>query len=342
MLRSLVASLALLASLLVGDRARADVQAGAEAPEVTAQARDAFVLGTSLVEQARWAEALESFERAARLRPHAITSYNLAVCHRALGAYTLARRRYEEALRLGSAQAEGERLPSPVRTEIEGLLAQLDGVVARVEMTIDPAPVKVSIDGRPLLFVGETLALAGARAPAPAEPVTARRFVVELNPGVHTVTVQRDGYADVVETLTTRPGARLELPLQLDRLPSTLRIDSTPRDSVVRVDGVDVGTSPLTIQRPPGPHRIVILRPDYVAYDAQLATHPGEDLRITGHLVREHTPITKRWWFWAGAGAVAVTIAVVSYAVVRSADTPEQAPFDGGTLGWTVPAALRF
>ena len=73
---------------------------------------------------------------------------------------------------------------------------------------------------------------------------------------------------------------------------------------------------------------------------------PGLDLTRQRDLLDNDNdatdPLTKRWWFWAGAGAVAATIAVVSYAVVRSTETPEQAPFDGGTLGWTVPAALRF
>ena len=330
--------LALLFALATVRLARAD--AGDE--DARGGAREAFVEGTALVEEARWSEALESFERAARLMPHPITSYNVAACHRALGAYTQARLRYREALALADTSGSADPLDPAVRTEIEALLGQLDGAIARFDVTIAPAPALVSVDGRPLLFVGERLAIAGARPPGPAEPVPVGAFVIELNPGVHTVTVQRDGHADVVRTIPTKPGSRTDVVLQLDRLPSTMRIASTPPESVVRIDGIDVGTSPLVVTRPPGIHRVVIVRPGYVTYETQVATHPGEDLRITGNLAPQTTPITKKWWFWTAIGATVAAAAVVSYAVVKSSEEPAQAPFDGGSLGWTVPPAVRF
>lgn len=312
------------------------------ATDETTEAREAFVDGARLVEDARWAAALERFGRAAQLKPHAITSYNVAACHRALGAYTLARRSYAESLRLSDAAPDGDRLAPAVRTEVEGLLAQLEGVVARLDVTVEPTPVKISIDGRPLVFDTPTSAVVGARGNSDLAPVTVSHFVVELDPGVRTVTVQRDAFGDAVQTYTLKPGSRTETTFHLDRLPSRLHISSTPSESVVRVDDLDVGTSPITLTRPPGPHHVVIVRPGFVTYEAQVSTHPGEDLRITGNLAAESTPITRRWWFWAGLGAALVTVGVVSYAVVRSAETPERAPFDGGSLGWTVPAHFAF
>ena len=309
-----------------------------DADVTTAEARRAFVEGARHVEEARWAEALDRFEESARLRPHAVTSYNVAACHRALGAYTQARRRYAEALRLSDAEPAGAPLPAPVRSEIEGLLGQLDGVVAHVDVTLTPAHALLSVDGRPLLFGSEHSAVAGLRNPGGAEPVAVEHFSVELDPGVHTFTVRREGYADVVSTISPGPGSRSKLALHLDRLPSTLHIASLPTESVVRVDGLDVGTSPITVTRPAGTHRVAILRPGFTPYDVQVSTHPGEALRITGKLSPEVIPLTKRWWFWAGLSAAVIGAGFVTYAGVRSTETPAQAPFDGGTLGWTVPA----
>lgn len=313
-----------------------------EPVDPTSEAREAFVQGAKLVEEARWAEALERFGRAAALRPHAITSYNVAACHRALGAYSDARRSYAESLRLSDAAGGDDRLTVPVRSEVEALLGQLDGVVARLEVTVEPAPVKLSVDGRPLVFDTASTAFVGARGARDAAPVTASRFVIELDPGVRTITVQRDDFGDVVQTLTLRAGARTDVAFHLDRLPSKLRISSNPSESVVRVDDLDVGTSPITLTRPPGPHRVVIVRPGFVTYETHVSTHPGEDLRITGNLAVERVSLARRWWFWAGLGAALVTVGAVSYAIVRSTETPEQAPFDGGNLGWTVPSRFSF
>lgn len=299
-------------------------------------ARAAFLEGASLVEEARWAEALVRFERSAKLRPHPVTTYNVAACLRALGAYTHAKRRYAEALRASAALPEGEALTPQVKAEIEGLHSQLDASTAKVDVTIDPVPARMLIDGRPLHFERPDLALAGVREPGAAERVTVGRFVLELDPGVHTVTVQREGHADALVTFTTRAGERTARLFKLDRMPSTLRIESNREDTVVRVDEVDVGIAPVTLTRPPGAHRIVLLKAGFVTFDTRIATRAGEDVHVAGSL--ERTPLTKKWWFWTAIAGSLVAAGAVSYAVVRGTQEPEVAPFDGGTLGWTVPA----
>ncbi len=66
------ASFLLLATLGAPSIARAD-KAEIE------QAREAFVRGSELAKDAQWGAALTSFERSAKLRPHAWTTYNIAV-----------------------------------------------------------------------------------------------------------------------------------------------------------------------------------------------------------------------------------------------------------------------
>src|SRR5512143_2083153 len=66
--------------------------------EATQQARTEFVRGTDFVNHAQWAEALAAFERSAKLKPHAVATYNIAACERALGHYTRARQALRDAL----------------------------------------------------------------------------------------------------------------------------------------------------------------------------------------------------------------------------------------------------
>jgi hypothetical protein len=97
---SLHCSLAVVAcALLPAARAAAGDGAPSRAndPNV-AQARDAFLLGADLAKGAQWAEALAAFERSASLHPHALTTYDIGVCERALGHYTRARDRFAAAL----------------------------------------------------------------------------------------------------------------------------------------------------------------------------------------------------------------------------------------------------
>lgn len=64
----------------------------------TLRAREEFLRGTELVQKAQWAEALGAFERSAKLRPHAITRFNIGACQRALRRYTRARASLLQAL----------------------------------------------------------------------------------------------------------------------------------------------------------------------------------------------------------------------------------------------------
>src|SRR5579859_6898324 len=71
---------------LVKNRQWADAET---APIV--EARQKFVEGAALVKNAQWADAETAFEESARLHPHAVTTFNIGACERAMGRYTKAR-----------------------------------------------------------------------------------------------------------------------------------------------------------------------------------------------------------------------------------------------------------
>src|SRR5262245_56196099 len=121
--------LALLA-LSVEQDARSGEPAS-DAPEALA----AFVEGTQLVRQARWAQALGAFERAAKIKAHAVTTYNIGACERAMGRYTRARKSFVDALKQNDASG-GRQLPDSLASQTRGYLAEIDGLLAHVSVTL--------------------------------------------------------------------------------------------------------------------------------------------------------------------------------------------------------------
>src|SRR5215470_14179031 len=82
----------------------------ASVDEATAKARSEFVRGAELVARADWAEALLAFERSDALKPHPVTTYNRAVCLRAMGQYARSRATFLAALDEND-KANGELMP---------------------------------------------------------------------------------------------------------------------------------------------------------------------------------------------------------------------------------------
>ena len=66
--------------------------------DATLRARELYTQGIALVNAAQWGEALAKFEESSSLRSHPVTTYNVAVCERALGRYTRARITFANAL----------------------------------------------------------------------------------------------------------------------------------------------------------------------------------------------------------------------------------------------------
>jgi hypothetical protein len=322
----------------VGSAARADDD---EDPTVT-QARQAFLEGVDFTHKSQWGDALSAFERSAHLRPHAVTSFNLGACERALGRYVRARQWFR--LTLDQNEKQGRReLPEALVGEASAMLGELDRVVATMDVTVSPANAAIAVDGRPLEATGSDAQakggaafLAGTRAPGPGEPIGVGTFRVTVDPGVHVVTFSRPGFSDAVINRTVAPGAVLPLRIELDRLPSTLRIESDRPDAIVTLNGTDVGPTPVEVQRPAGLYHVVVRRMGYADYLTEVLTRPGERVELLARLPEVHRSLTEQWWFWAATGVVVVGVGAGTYFLTRSTPPPERPPIDMGGTGWTV------
>jgi hypothetical protein len=303
------------------------------ADDGTAKARAEFLAGTEHVQAARWGEAIAAFERSHALRPHPLTTYNIGACERALGRYTRARDRLRAAISEDQA-AGGKALDPTYAAEAKTWLDQIEGLLVHVNITLSPTHAALSVDGRPLLDDTWTKStkVAGLAPPGPGKPLELSKVQVLLDPGPHVFVVSAKGFGDSVVNKSFGAGAKVDLVLELERLPAKLRIRATQPGAVVTVDGLDVGVAPVDLTRPPGVHAVVVRKPGFVSYSTQIDVAPGQESNLSAALEAESVPVTKRWWFWTAAGVVVTGAAVSTYFLTRP--TPERPAVDGGGLGW--------
>lgn len=334
------ASLVVVLSLF-GGLASADETASGDAgvEDSVSRARRDYDRGNELARATRWAEALGAFESSLAARPHALTLYNLGVCERVLGRATRAREDFSMALARPSAEAE---LPASIREEIRGFLEEYSRLLPRVTVTLAPADAGIAVDGRPLRvrasnepsLAGLTVLEAGVLPPGIGRAPSSARFVLELDPGTHVVTLTRRGFRDIVLTRELSPGERTSWNLTLAELPSLLHVSSSVPGAQVRVDDVDVGLTPVDVTRRAGAHRVVVAQKGYVPFTQEIVMGPGEESSVRARLVEERVSLVKKPLFWAGAAGVVATVVVVTFLATRP--TPPPAPYDGGSSGWVV------
>ncbi len=314
-----------------------DARAAKPEDEELKRARTLYGEGLELVKKAQWSDALSAFERSYSLRPHAMTTYNIGACERALGRYTRARVALSKAL--AEEQARPEQLPPSQAEEARGYIAEIDRILAQLSVTLEPSEAGIAVDGRPLEPGAGGELVAGIATPGAGKPPPSGKFELVLDPGAHLITLTRKGYADVVLNRTFTAGQRGELRLELEKLPATLHVSASVERAIVTVNDVDVGMAPVDVQRRAGTYRVVVKRQGYHPYQAQVVANAGEETDLRAALVVETTPITKKWWFWTAATVIVAGAAATTYYTTRTEPDPRRPPLDGGSLGWA--AQLR-
>lgn len=314
-----------------------------EADPKLQRARELYQKGVGHVKRQEWSEALAAFEDSARHNPHATTTFNVGACERALGNYTRARVAYKQALEQG--RANPGQLADSLSAEATAVMQQLESLLARAIVHLEPKEARISVDGRPLALEGKKGArpvlVAGVERPNLGKPAPAAEFEIVLNPGVHVITISRKGFGDAVVNKSFAPGSTTDLPISLSRLPATLRISSNVDGALVRVDEVDMGPTPVDVLRPPGLYRIAVEKKGYDPFEASVSVRAGELSAQRVTLRPESRPITKTWWFWTAAAAVVVGGVVTTYVLTRP--DPEPPPYERGNTGWLAePTGARF
>jgi tetratricopeptide (TPR) repeat protein len=249
----LVAALAFALALAMS--ARAARAAGAAAEPNDAKAR--YMSGQSHYNLNEFAEALQDFKEAYRLRPDPAFLFNIAQCERQLGNLEEAIKFYRSYLR-NKPDAGNKR-------EIEKKIEELKVLTEAKKKATMGAPQSVI---PPATVDDQSGRGGGAVLPPPAsEPPAVAPAAVPEAP--KTTTSTSTSTSTTTTTTTSTPA-------------------STPTNA-----SASTGTA------------LAAAEPAPAALGVDLTAHPSETNAGA-------PPIYKRWYFWAGAGAVVVVLGVVA------------------------------
>jgi hypothetical protein len=238
-------------------------------------------------------EAFADYKRAYEITRDPALLYNMGRALEALEDYPSALARYEEFARLASPDLRA-RVP-----KLDEAIASLRQRVARLSVACNVPGARVLVRDR---TVGDT-ASAG-------EPL-----VVSLVAGAATLEVDADGYIPFVRSIVLPGGSSLAVEVQLvpKAIGGLLIVETLPAGATVLVDGRALGNAPVEASVRSGPHEVVARLPGFVETSTSVVVGLDERRTVTVKLGTT-TPITKKWWFWAGLGAAVAAGAIVTYA----------------------------
>jgi hypothetical protein len=141
--------------------------------------------------------------------------------------------------------------------------------------------------------------------------------------------------------------------------PATLLVTVNVDGAQVRIDGQEIGTSPVApVEVTVGNHEIVVLAPGYLSTRRQEAIEPGEQARVdvtleaiasrgggavdplSGAPEPAGGDLLGEWWFWTAIGAgAAVLIGILIGVGVAVADS-NQAPLQPDPTGIMLPPLM--
>jgi hypothetical protein len=297
------------------------------------KARDSFLRGVALVREARWSDALVAFDDSVAERPHPVTFFNMALCHRALGQPVRAVFALERALALDEAAAESpkDRLPEATLAETRALLAELrtKRVFVVLDNTETDSELAITVDGQSLDHVNEAwVKNAGTTTPTPFPPGKMR---LALDPGRHILRVSARGREPWLRDETFSPAEVRQFVVAVKLLPGILAVRARVPGASLLLDQEPPIPLPTVLERTHGLHRVEVRKPGFVPFVSEVTLRPGERADVVAELPAEKVPITKKWWFYAGIGAAVVAAGVTTYALTRPTEKA-----DGGSLGWVV------
>jgi tetratricopeptide (TPR) repeat protein len=260
--------------------------------------------GDSLMQERRYTEALDAYNRAFDFYPDPRLHYNRASAYLALG-------RYPEAL----DQLETFRSRAP--TALQEKVPDLDALIETTRAKVSSIGVITPVRGALVTWRGQVIGTTPLAHP----------HRVNTSPG--TLEIIADGYEPYREDLVLTGKRTLTLePHLVRRAGATLLVVHSPvLGARVALDGRDLGLVPAEAIVAPGSHRIAVTHADYERAEVSAVVAQGQSRTVDVQL--EGTkPIYAKWWFWTGVGvAVAGTVTAIIIAnTSRSADTGDIQP----------------
>ncbi len=147
----------------------------------------------------------------------------------------------------------------------------------------EPVPIPASLATTGELAVtsipeGALVRIDGQSAPNWLTPFMAGN----LNPGPHTVVLNKTGFTIHTQTAQVEAGRRSLLGVSLTELGATVFINSDPSGATVLVDGQDSGKlTPTHVVLPKGKHAFVVRKFGFFEYTGEAQLTPGQNLTLS-------------------------------------------------------------
>jgi hypothetical protein len=151
------------------------------------------------------------------LRPHPVTTYNIAYSERALGHYTRSYKLFRRCLAEHTAATNGT-LPDDLLALLRGYLPEVEARLAHAFVKTETPEATLSVDGRPLEIASKPgdarlVLLAGTLDDRGRATPPGPSFELLLDPGQHLFVLSMPGASDQVVSERFEPGATRELVL---------------------------------------------------------------------------------------------------------------------------------
>lgn len=292
------ASHALFAAALVAAPCTSFAQSTAPATDTTReQAREHFVRGVGLIQEARWLDAIGELEAARDLRVTPPVLYNLGLAQRAVG-------RNREAVQSfrGFLELSGPSRNPDLGRQAETYIRDLEGAIGRLELRIEPAGSAVELDGH---------------------SVTPQGGHLEVDPGRHIVSSHADGYAPESRVVEVPRGGTTVVVMHMvpTAIAAHLHVQSNIASAQIRIDDHDVGFGTADENIRPGHHVIEVRAPHYATFHRDLDALPGTQTNLNAVLSDQRT-VFEQPVFWIVAGAVVAAAAVTTVVLLSGTDPP--------------------
>jgi tetratricopeptide (TPR) repeat protein len=124
---------------------------------------------------------------------------------------------------------------------------------------------------------------------------------------------------------------------QLSKIVGRLEIASTVEGSSVKLDGAEIGVTPLKepVEVNPGSHNVEVGHEGYSTWRGKVVAVPGQATAVTAEpksmikiieVEKKSTPVYKKWWLWTAVAAVVVVGVGVTAGVLATRDDGVSGP----------------
>jgi PEGA domain len=295
---------ALLGPLSAVRLARADDQPNPAASSLSPA--ELKKIGDDAMDAHHYDEALAAYSKAYAASRDPALLYNMGRARQFRGEYP-------EALALL------ERFSTEASPELRAKVPGLANIVEEVKGRVTTLTIQCNVSGARVLLRQRVVAT------TPVGPL-------KVSSGPATLEVEADGYNLFHRDVVLPGGGNFSADVNLLSRDTAglLHVNASPPGGVVYVDGRTLGNPPVEESLVAGTHRILVQLDGYEDANSEAVVFAGQRKDVDLEL-QKTPPITSRWWFWTGVGAVVAGGIVLSYALLTE-KSPGQGDISPGRL----------